>query len=554
MVYAAAAALCAREVGLVGEVAIGWGLGRPPEVLVGLDPPVWADGGAVSSAGDTWGPLVASQVRPIEALHLGPLWLPLAINSYTGGPPDWPARLVYALTGSIAAVVALHVALGGVLVVGVHRFLRGFGTEISAAIAAILLATDAGFLFYRKALGGTELLLQAAGLLCLWSLWSRRWAGGRWALLGFAVGAGLGLMAKVTFVLTLAALVGAALLTRWDKPALRPPLPRRWWAGGLVALVLTSPLWIAALHQRLGVPAEPHVLSHDFPGLQLQRVAGFLGGDQTPARESWRNLLYWAGNPYAFFGPAYDAAPIRALSPWRIVAWGAALAGVVLAWRVRHASQQEALVRFLSLYLALQLALLLAVARDLHHLAQATPTLAILGGLALERVAALSTAARSIPRARNALLLALPWLGTGLYASWRGDDVLETIPAPAFTAGGQEDLVGLLVKAGAERVVTCDYELYGMLDLLAPSVRFEHAWGAVSRSWAEDDGKDRLLGQLLRQAEGAHLLVVKPTAPMLYNLSPGPARVLRTGAQQGLKVQIAAKLPDDAAVLYAVGG
>lgn len=551
-IFAAAAALWVRQIGLVGEVAIGWGLGRPPAVLLSVDPPIWADGSVTPSGGSAWGPLVASQVRPIEALRLGPLWLPLAVNSYTGGPADWPARLLFALTGSLAAVGALHVALGGGLIALAHRFVRAWGGEIAAGITALLLATDAGFLFYRKALGGTELLLQLAGMMCLWGLWSRRWAGGRWALLIFAAGVGLGVLAKITFVITLGALLGAALLTRWDKPALRPPLPRRWWAGGVVVLLLTAPLWIAAIHQALGVPAEPHVLSHDFPGLQLDRVAGFLSAQDTPARERWSNLSYWAGNPYAFLAPAYGANPVPAWGPLRVLAWGALAAGVALAWRRRVASKGEALIRFLSVYLALQVALLLVVARDLHHLAQATPTLALLGGLAIERLAATSTPARSIPRARDALLLALPWLVTGLYASARADAALASIPAPSFTAGGQEDLVGLLVKADARRVVTCDYELYGALDLLAPGVRFEHAWAAASRSWQQDDGRDTLLSALLRRAEGAHLLIVKPTVPMIYNLSPGPARVLRTAEKEGLHARIVGKLPDEAAVLYVI--
>ena len=381
------AATSVRQVGLVGEVAIGWGLGRPPAVLLSVDPAIWADGSAIPSGGSVIGPLVASQVRPIEALHVGPLWLPVAVNSYTGGLADWPARLIFGLTGSLAAVGALHVALGGGLIALAHRLIRTWGGEIAAAITALLLATDAGFLFYRKALGGTELMLMLAGLLCLWGLWSRRWAGGRWALLGFAAGVGLGIGAKITFVITLAALLGAALLTRWDKPALRPPLPRRWWAGGGVVLLLIAPLWITAIHHAFGVPAEGHVLSHDFPGLQIQRVAGFLSAADTPARERWSNLSYWAGNPYAFLAPAYGAKPVAAWGPLRVLAWVVLAAGVALAWRRRVASQKEALIRFLSVYLALQVGLLLLVARDLHHLAQATPTLALLGGLAIERLA-----------------------------------------------------------------------------------------------------------------------------------------------------------------------
>lgn len=546
--YGLLAVFTVREVGVVGEVAIGWGLGRPPAVLVQLDPPLWADGATPPTAGHALGPLVASQVRPVEGLRLGPLALPLAINVYTGGLADWPARLVYALTASTGAVQVLHLLLGGLLIALVHRFLRFHGSPLSATLAACLLAADAGFQLYRKALGGTELLLQAAGLLCLWSLWSRRWAGGKLALFGLGLGVGLGLVAKATFAITLLALVLTTLIMRWDRPAMRPPLPQRWWSALLPVVVLTLPLAMTWLHHALYVPPDPHVHSHDFQGVQLQRVLGFLTGDRAPAREQWANLSYWAGNPFAFLGPAYGAAAPAAWTPWRVVAWVSLLAGAALAWRQRHPSPQEALVRFLSVYLPLQLGLLLLVARDLHHLAQATPTLAILGGLALDRLASVGTPARSLPRARNALLFALPWLGTGIGAAWSADRALASIPSPTFSESGQRAIVELLRGHGVERLVACDYELYGMLELRAPEIQVEHAWAAASIK----SDRDTAITGLLRRAAGAHLLVVRPTAPLIYNLSPSRPTLARLAAAADLELRELAHLPEDAAVLYAV--
>ncbi|MFT4978122.1 MAG: hypothetical protein ACI8S6_004030, partial [Myxococcota bacterium] len=225
--YSLLAALIANDLGLVGEVAMGWALDRPPAVVVSLDPLLWADGAAEQTAGHRAGPLIASQVRPLEQLDLGIVRLPLAINLYTGGLPDWPSRLLFLLTGSLVAVLTFHVALGGLLLGLVHRFLRLHGTDIAAAVAALLLATDWAFLFYRRALGGTELALQAALLLCLWGLWSRRWGGGRHGLWPLALGAGLGLSAKLTFAVPLAALLAVAAITRWDHPRNRPPRDHR---------------------------------------------------------------------------------------------------------------------------------------------------------------------------------------------------------------------------------------------------------------------------------------------------------------------------------------
>ena len=239
-IYLVLAMTTVKNVGVVGEVSASWGLENPPEVVVG-----WEDGEALYADGYKAGPLVASQVRPLERIQLGPASLPLAVNQYTGGPPDWPARWVYGLTHSIDAVLWLHLFLGGLLLFLAHRFLRFHGTDIAAAVAALALATDWNFLFYRKVLGGTEILLQAALLLSLWALWSRRWAGGKHGGTAIAVGIGLGLLAKATFLPSLIAFGVAVLLTRKDHPATQPPKPiSSTWLAGIIVL-LTAPLWIS---------------------------------------------------------------------------------------------------------------------------------------------------------------------------------------------------------------------------------------------------------------------------------------------------------------------
>ena len=554
ILYALAALLTQREVGVVGEVAIGPALGRPPAVWVQSDPVVWADGASSPTAGHQDGPLVASQVRPIERISVGGLDLPLAINVYTGGLPDWPARLLWLLTGSWAVVVAGNVGLGGLLIALVHRFLRFHGSDLGATLAALVLASDAGFLFYRKALGGTELALQAAGLLCFWSLWARRWSGGRHGVVGFGVGVGLGLLAKATFVYTLAALMATALLMRWDKPAMRPPLPARWWVAPAPVVLLTAPLWITWLHHAAEVPSDPHIVSHDFFEIQLLRVRALLSGGDTPAREAWQNLSTWAGNPFAFIGAAYKGAAPPTWTPWRAVAWVVVAAGAVLAWRNRHPSPQEALLRFSGVYLLLQVGALYMGGRDLHHLAQATPTLAITAGLALERLASTNTATRSLARLRNAGLLVLPWLGTGLVASMRADTTLASLEVPTFARGAQQDLVGMLRSQQVSRLVVCDYESYGLLEVLTPDIAVEHAWGAMSRaSWDRGETRDGVLAQMLRRAEGGHLLVVTASAPMIYTLAPRPGELRAAAAALGLTVTEVAHLPGERARLWAVG-
>ncbi|MCK6503576.1 glycosyltransferase family 39 protein [Myxococcota bacterium] len=544
---------------MVGEVAIGWALGRPPVALVELDPPRVADGAPPTeataaapppSAGHRWGPLVASLVRPVERLELGGLGLPLAINRYTGGPPDWPARLAWLLTRRIGAVTALHVALGGVLLVLVHRFLRFRGTDVAAAVAALVLASDWSFLFYKKVLGGTEVLLQAAFLLVLWALWSRRWGGGRHGLLALGVGVGLGLLAKATFALSLLALAATALLTRWDRPRMGAPDLHGLGPGLAAALLIPSPLVIAGLHHHLALPAPPP--THDFPALQVERVLAAVQGGPSPAREGLANLWWYASQPLAFFGPAYGVQDLPGPSPLRLAGLALVLAGTALAWRDRHPTPAEALLRFTSLLLLLQLGLLWLVARDLHHLAMATPTLAIVAGLALDRLAAVATPPRSPARARVALILALPLLIAGVRSLARTDAVVGQVAVPTFPRAGQAALADLLARHDVQRLLVADYESYGMLELRAPSVQVTHAWPAVARHGPRPPAG--LLPALLGQAAGGHLLLVRASAPMAYNLRVSEGQLQQAAHAAGLRVTRVEALPADAAVLYQVEG
>jgi hypothetical protein len=543
VLYGVLSFLTARQLGVVGEVAIAWSMDRTPAVLVEADPPIWADGAAEPTAGDAAGPLIASQVRPVERLMLGSLSLPVAVNRYTGGPPDWPARLLFAATCSIRAVWVLHVALGGLLLLLVHRFLRFHGTDVAAAIAALLLACDWRFVFYRRALGGTEIVLQAAALLCLWALWSRRWSGGRHGLTALGVGVGLGLMAKLTFVLPLAGLLAATLLTRWDRPASRPPLPDRLHRPVLAVILLTAPLWITAIHHGL-LPPEPHIRSHDFPDLQWQRVLSALSGERSPDREHLVNLAYWAGDPLAFFSRAYGSALPGHLSPWRVVGWVVLLAGVVVGWRDRHPTPRTALLRFMSLLVPLQLGALWLVARDLHHLVLTAPMLAILAGLSLDALAGTITPPRSFARARLALLLALPWLVVGVTDARRTDEALSSIPVLTFTEPGQQAIIDLLRAHGVRRLGACDYELYGVLETRAPDIAVIHGWGAASRERGE------ALPGLLAQVAGGHFLVLDASAPMIYNLRPSRGTLSDAAAKVGLRIEEVGRL--EGAVLYAV--
>jgi hypothetical protein len=533
VVYFFVVSVTVRSVGLVGEVAIGWALPTPPTVLVALDPPV--------SGVEATGLLRAARTRPTERLVLptgggGTVEVPLAVNAYTGGIADWPARIVRAATGSLAAGLAVHVLLGALLLALAHRFTALHGSRIAAGAVAAVLATDWCFVFYRKVLGGTELLLQAAALLVVWALWSRRWKGGAHGTTALALGIGLGLAAKATFAATLVAYGLAALLTRWDRPATLPP--RRVQLGRLVAIPLlcVSPLILANVHQY--VSPLPSIVSHDTLGLQFGRLwHGWTG--PSPAREGLANLLHFFGNPLAFFADAYGADPVPPVSVLRLVGFSATIAGIALAWRrpAGRAAPGDALLRFLSVAVPLQVGLVSLANRDLHHLAQITVPLALLVGLAAERLAATVAPPRSLPRALAAALFVSPLVLAGALHLADTDRVVGTIASPSFTEAGQSALVGLLREQGVTRLVAVDYELYGMLEARAPEIAVTHAWGARSRGKAPP-------AEVLKLAEGGWFLSVRASAPMLYNWSPDEKKVAAAAADAGVLATPVGRLTD----------
>jgi hypothetical protein len=511
------AALAFRDVGLVGETAIAWALGRPPAVAVDLAPLAWADGLAEPTAGDAWGPLVASQVRPIERLHVLGIDLPLLVNAHTTALPDWPDRIAYAATRSLALVRFGHLAAGAALVSAAAWLAARLQSPRAAVLVAALLATDWAFGFYKAALGGTELALQAAVLLGVGAVLGQRRP---WML---PAALALGVLAKLVFLPVAGALALVAVVA-----GVRPV--RRELGFALAAVVLAAaPYAIGALHHAWLVPSEPHVVSHDFPSVQWSRVTRWISGGHGGARESLAAVGSFFGNPLAFFGPAYGAEAPSPFSPLRLAGWLLVLRGALGGGRA---------VRILGAFLVLATIALLAVAREMHHLAMLTPVLALWAGLSLDTLAGTS--------ALRAALVAAPLLAANLLALASTPRVLGTVHPPTFTAGGEEALVGMLRDAGVGRVVVSDYASYGVLEVLAPDLDVQHVWAYTSRRGSSG------LVDVLRLASGAHFLVVESEAPLRYDLHPSEATLAEKAPAAHVRATRVAALPGERAVLYRV--
>ena len=538
VVYVVLATTTVTGVGVVGEVATTWSTPTPPAVV--LD---WRDGQAVLADGQTFGPLVASQTRPLERVQLGPVAIPLAVNSYTGAIADWPARILYAITGSRKSVVGLHVFLGGVLLLLYHRFLSLHGSQIAGGVAALALAADWSFIYYRKVLGGTEVLLQAAALLALWALWSRRWAGGRHGTAAIGIAIGLGLLAKITFAPTLIALAIAAGLTRWDHRDLKPPKPIQWAQMVGIVLLLTLPIWLTLAHHGLAAPS-PHVVSHDFLGLQWEKLTGGLSSswDLKPTRESGSTLSWFLLEPLRWFEAAHGAEVPPGYAPWRLVGLGVLLGGTARTWWHRERTPSAALLRLVSLFVPLQLSLLWVANHDLHHLAQATPAICAWLGLSAESLAGALSPPRSARRGALALVFGLPWMVSGVRMLSETDTMLASLATPLFLEANQSQLDSMLTSQHVETVWTSDYELSGLLETRLPGLQVFHTWGAVSRKPTE---REFLLKQILRSAAGSHYLAVRPSEPLIYNLFPSQEAVLTTASSLDLSARVVETLSDN---------
>ena len=143
-------------IGIVGEVAAAW---VQPDVIQQSNP-------VQSSALETKGPFTIRSTRPL--ISIGPL--PISTNIYTSGIPDWPAAILFSLTSSATSVLYLNTFLGILLLLSIFFLLRDHLSSLHRYLILLLLCGDWMFLFYKKALGGTEILLQFSFVLCIAAL------------------------------------------------------------------------------------------------------------------------------------------------------------------------------------------------------------------------------------------------------------------------------------------------------------------------------------------------------------------------------------------------
>ena len=137
----------------------------------------------------------------------------------------------------------------------------------------------------------------------------------------------------------------------------------------------------------------------------------------------------------------------------------------------------------------------------------------------------------------------------GIHSLSNTDKAIATSPHHSFTTKGQLELKNLVLEARVKHLWTSNYDLSGMLEMHLPETEIFHAWGDISLR-----GRSAL-PDLIAAAKGSHLLVVRPTAPMIYNLTPNIEELTTIAASIGAVVKPVSKLEDKQgawAELYAV--
>ena len=470
-------------VGIIGEVEPMWG----PIPQTTLSTPV-----------SCFGELCLFPTRPILRWHE----FPLMLNVYTSAFPDWIHWILYQMTHSIQVIRATQITCATVATMTLTYWLRNHLSHPILWMFWFLLMTDWNYLFYKKALGNTEILLQISWILCVlplllnWPIKSQR--------NHLVLGVILGLWIKITFILHLLPLTIAIL---W-RNGHRIPLLKSLAVGALVGLLpgICFIWWTETL--------DISIRSHDFWVMQWDRIQHALSGQSSNVREQSSNVWLWLLDPLPFFSRAYGVESII------FHGWGR-LGGYLLTVFILIRSSAPHITRWLSV-LGSQILILTVIAQDLHHLVIATPLLWL-------------CVAHIWNHARHQTLYKIAFGGILLSNVWillDTPDRINRVSTPTFSESRQMELLTVLQKHNVTDLITMDYEVFGVLEVLEPSIDVTHAWPSISTErWS-------VLPRILDEHPSKHLIVLQSSMPMIYNLQPTQTRLETTAKQYGHHIQL----------------
>lgn len=458
-------------IGWVGEVTSMW-----------TSAPNTSHPEAISCVGD----LCLHATRPLLRWNDVPIWH----NVYTGTFPDWIHYAWFQGTGNATGIRILQILFSTALIVQLCVWSRQLLSERGQWIFWLWLMNDWSFLFYKKALGTTEITLQWALMFSVFVLVSPKLRDSKY-LTGIIT---LGLWCKITFAITLLPLLG---LLYWIPKEERKQYASKIIAGTAIGLLphMLMLYWTSQV--------EIPVRSHDFWTLQWERIQSALSGDNTSIREQNLNLWTWLLDPLQFFTKAYGVQDIAWHGWGKIIVYLGALFASLQA-RSNQKWQRITWVLFSTVIL------LTWIAKDLHHLAMTTPLL----GLWL-----VYTFDQSSWKAQPLLVMGGLWFGTQLWTMTDAPKIINGVETPTFTETRQQALEDLVTQNDIHHLITLDYEVYGVLEVRTPELAVTHMWPQISiERWDA-------LPDIIRENKGSHLLVLKSSMPMIYNLQPSKGRL-----------------------------
>lgn len=180
-------------------------------------------------------------------------------------------------------------------------------------------------------------------------------------------------------------------------------------------------------------------------------------------------------------------------------------------------------IRLLGILCLSQALILSFIAKDLHHLVIGTPLFWLFWVEIWRHNADLGW--------KLAFGIAPFFLGN-IQVLIDSPSVISAVQTPSFSEESQEHLVDILRQNEVQKLVTMDYEIYGVLEALTPDINILHGWGAISHE------RRKALPELLKQANGGHLLVLKASSGMIYNLQPTAHQLKIEAKKLGLKIEL----------------
>lgn len=471
-------------IGWVGEVTSMWT--RAPNT---------SHPEALSCVGD----VCLHATRPLVRWNDVPIWH----NVYTGSFPDWIQYLWFQTTGSTNGIRILQILFSAAFIVQLCVWSRIILSERAQWFFWLWLMNDWSFLFYKKALGTTEIGLQWALMLSVLMLIRPKVFNTKY-LAGVIT---FGMWCKITFALTLVPLLG---LLYWI-----PPEDRKYYGKQIAigtAIGLLPHLLLLYWTSQVDIP----VRSHDFWTLQWERILSALSGSNTSVREQNLNIWTWLFDPLQFFTKAYGVEAI----PWH--GWGKVavyLSALFAGWKLRSATEWQRI----TWTLFSTVILLTWIAKDLHHLAMATPLLGLWLIYTFDQVSW---------KAPSLLVIGGLWFGTQIWTITDAPKTINTIETPTFSEVRQQELEDLITQNHEiKHLITMDYEVYGVLEARMPWLPVTHMWPQISTErW-------NALPSIIREHKGSHLLVIKSSMPMIYNLQPSEQRLQTIAKEVGVSIE-----------------